>query len=418
MVMTRDEADRLIASIGAAHDRVATTMYAIDSHATLAYLRAPTHTGMTKQMRDALLFDVDVMWAQFNTVGDILEQARALRAQYRPSDKQWADLARLLAGPVVALDAAGMPVTSDPTGTTGTTGTGRAVGAVRVGDVAVALQTRCLNAMRRLEETARAWNGATAAVADVTNAMATLTALARNVGDEAGVRPLDRRTTALREQVLADPLTYAANGPSTARWRQETADLVADIATATSRLRTESGLRDSYPERIAVLQGYLDALEDEESETAAAFARATDKIAATGLPEAPDAATVLRARIAEFDALHAQQQWRRLADDATTLRIAIVRATERARELRGAADGLIARRDELRGRLEGYRAKAVTYRLDEHDQLGSLHAKARNLLYTAPCDLPAATKAVVAYQTTLAALLGAGPSTGGKEATR
>jgi hypothetical protein len=415
MAMTRDEADRLIVSIGAAHDRVATTMYAIDSHAALAYLRTQTHTGMTKQMRDALLFDVDVMWAQFNTLGDLLEQARALRAQYRPSDKRWADLARLLAGPVIALDAVGMPVTADPTGTTST---GRVVGAVRVGDVAVALQARCLNAMRRLEETSRAWNGATAAVADVTNAMSTLTALAHDVGDEGGVRPLDRRTTTLREQVLADPLTFAANGPTTAQLRQATADLAADIATATSHLRTESGLRDAYPERIAVLQGDIDALAMEESETAAAFARATEKIAATGLPAVPDAADVLRARIAELDALHAQQQWRRLADDVDTLRSAIARATERARELRGAADGLIARRDELRGRLEGYRAKAATYRLDEHDQLGPMHAKARTLLYTAPCDLPAATKAVVGYQTTLAALLGAGPTADGKEATR
>src|SRR5215475_7456999 len=232
MPMTRDEADRLIASIGAAHDRVATTMYAIDSHATLAYLRTQTHTGTTKQMSDALLFDVDVMWAQFNTIGDILEQARSLRANYRPSDKRWADLARLLAGPVIALDATGMPVTTDPTGTAGTTGTGRVIGAVRVGDVAVALQARCMNAMRRPQETSRAWNGASAAVADVTKAMATLTALAHDVGDEGGVRPLDRRTSTLREQVLSDPLTFAANGPATTQWRQATADLAADIATA------------------------------------------------------------------------------------------------------------------------------------------------------------------------------------------
>ena len=111
MAITRDEADRLLATIGAVYDRLATAMYAVDSHPTLTYLRAAMYTGRTHQMREALLFDVGVMWAQFTTIGDILEQARALRAQFRPSDARWVDLDRLLAGPIVAVDNAGLPVT-------------------------------------------------------------------------------------------------------------------------------------------------------------------------------------------------------------------------------------------------------------------------------------------------------------------
>ncbi|HEY7174207.1 MAG TPA: hypothetical protein VH442_04760, partial [Micromonosporaceae bacterium] len=188
--------------------------------------------------------------------------------------------------------------------------------------------------------------------------------------------------------------------------RQTATDLASDIAIATARVRSESGLRDGYPERIATLLGDIEALEIEESETAAAFSHAAEKVASTGLPAVPNAASVLRNRIGELDALRAQQRWRRLADDVATVRDTIARAIARARELRAAADGLVARRDELRGRLEGYRAKAAAYRLDEHEQLGPLHSHARTLLYTAPCDLPAATRAVVAYQTALAALLG------------
>jgi hypothetical protein len=436
MAITRDEADRLLATIGAVYDRLATAMYAVDSHPTLTYLRAAMYTGRTNQMREAVLFDVGVMWAQFTTIGDILEQARALRTQSRPSDARWIDLDRLLAGPVIAVDNAGLPVTvsltagqrggntsgaafigSDPASPAGSPGPGRIVGAVRVGDLAMGLQTRCAAATRRLEETGRAANAAAAAVAGLTASMTALSDLARGLGDEGAVAPLERRTALLREQVLSDPLTYAPNGAAAAEIQREATELAADIATASARLRTESGLRDSYPSRIAALLADVDVLAEEEAETAAAFARATEKIAAPGLPPPPDSAAVLRNRIGELDGLHAQQQWRRLADDAATVRAATDRAIERARELRAAADGLVARRDELRGRLDGYRAKAATYHLDEHDDLGPLHVQARSLLYTAPCDLSAATKAVVAYQTTLAGLLGAGPITGGNEAT-
>ncbi|HKE65426.1 MAG TPA: hypothetical protein VKB59_12365 [Micromonosporaceae bacterium] len=423
-MMTRDEADRLLASIGAAYDRVATTMYAIDNHPALQYLRTQTHTGITKQMRDAVIFDVDVMWAQFNAIGDILTQARGLRAAYRPSDSRWTDLARLLAAPIVTLDNAGMPVTvAMPTGSgaaaslaSGTVGAatssgGRIVGAVRVGDVAVSLQARCLNAMGRLEGTARAWNSATAAVAEVTAAMDRLVAQAGDIGDATAVQPLQRRTDMLRDLVLGDPLAHSPGGLPTSEIRRTAGDLLADIGTAASRLRTESGLRDEYPERIAALLGDVDALASEESETAAAFALAAEKIAATGLPDAPAAAAVLRTRIDALDALRDEQQWRRLADDVTTVRAAVGRAIERAQELRAAAAGLVARRDELRGRLAGYRAKAATYHVDEHEQLEPLYTHARTLLYTAPCDLPAATKSVVAYQTRLAELLGKTPDT-------
>src|SRR5439155_12599799 len=129
-----------------------------------------------------------------------------------------------------------------------------------------------------------------------------------------------------------------------------------------------------------------------------------DRIADTGLPPAPHAAAVLQARLADLDRLHREQRWVQLADDAAALQRAATRARQRADELRDAADGLLARRDELRGRLEAYRAKAARLGYAEHDALTALHAQARDLLWTAPCDLRAATRVVFAYQQAVAAL--------------
>jgi len=62
-------------------------------------------------------------------------------------------------------------------------------------------------------------------------------------------------------------------------------------------------------------------------------------------------------------------------------------------------------RNELRGRLNAYRAKAAARGLAEHPELTTRYARARDLLFTAPCDLRASTRSVHGYQQTLAAIL-------------
>lgn len=60
--------------------------------------------------------------------------------------------------------------------------------------------------------------------------------------------------------------------------------------------------------------------------------------------------------------------------------------------------GLLDRRTELRGRLEAYRAKATRLGHAEDSALSALHRAAHDVLFTAPCDLVEATRAVGRYQ--------------------
>jgi hypothetical protein len=78
-------------------------------------------------------------------------------------------------------------------------------------------------------------------------------------------------------------------------------------------------------------------------------------------------------------------------------------AALRAAAARNAA--LLAERNELRGRLDAYRAKALRRGLGESGDLWSLADAARDVLYTAPCDLAAARAAVNAYQDALTATI-------------
>jgi hypothetical protein len=68
-------------------------------------------------------------------------------------------------------------------------------------------------------------------------------------------------------------------------------------------------------------------------------------------------------------------------------------------------DGLLVARNELRGRLDAYRAKALRLGQGENAELTPLADAARTALYTAPCDLDEARAAVNAYQDALTATI-------------
>jgi hypothetical protein len=58
----------------------------------------------------------------------------------------------------------------------------------------------------------------------------------------------------------------------------------------------------------------------------------------------------------------------------------------------------MAKRDELRGLLGAYKAKAARLGAAEDPGLAGRYDQARDLLWTAPCDLAAAEAAVAGYQ--------------------
>jgi hypothetical protein len=68
-----------------------------------------------------------------------------------------------------------------------------------------------------------------------------------------------------------------------------------------------------------------------------------------------------------------------------------------ARDVVAANRRPLARRNELRGLLESYRAKAAALGRAEDPELDELHRSAREVLWSAPCDLEAADLRVRRY---------------------
>jgi hypothetical protein len=74
-----------------------------------------------------------------------------------------------------------------------------------------------------------------------------------------------------------------------------------------------------------------------------------------------------------------------------------------ATRLSSAAAQPMALRQELRGRLDAYQAKAYALGRGEDALLDRLYRAAQDMLYTAPCDLDAAQRRLAAYQAAILA---------------
>ena len=84
--------------------------------------------------------------------------------------------------------------------------------------------------------------------------------------------------------------------------------------------------------------------------------------------------------------------------DAEIVERELAAVTAQFKKAERAATGAMAKRDELRGLLGAYKAKAARLGGAEDPGLAQRYDQARDLLWTAPCDLPAAEAAVAAYQ--------------------
>lgn len=194
-----------------------------------------------------------------------------------------------------------------------------------------------------------------------------------------------------------------------------TAEVVADPATA-GGLADLDRLLDAARDRVAVLErshrelpgllrataAQVDEIDAVVAQAADALARTREKIAApAGMLGVPDPTAggdrALRPWLdriqaqagtgAEEEAAAGLAGWHKAAD-------AMLAEARAAAAANGAP---LARRNELRGLLDAYRAKAAASGGDEDGRLSRLHAGAKDVLYRAPCDLGVAEALVRDY---------------------
>jgi hypothetical protein len=391
-VSEREEAARRVDALRAARDRIATQMYTVDTHPAWTRLESPTATGQTAALQSTLRPEVDLLWACFGALGDRLEEAGTLLAQRRLGVAP--ELITLLTTASVGLDRTGVPVDSTATPQR----------FITLDDLAGQTERRAATVLTRLSEVEASAAAVATAYVTVDGELDAVVAEATRLGE---TDLAERLRTAGATADLTDPVGAAPGGQLATAVAAGLDRLRADVAAARSQLAEIASARDGYAKRRDALGGLVADVAAAEQAVAEAHARVAEKIADPGLGPVPSAAPVLAARVGDLDALRQRAEtdarlWKRLADDLSTVEQSASQARERAETERGLAEDLLARRDELRGRLEAYRAKAVARGRAEDDRLARLFSQAQQLLYSAPCDLRAATRAVHAYQSVLA----------------
>ena len=394
-VLSREEADRALDRIGGDCDRIAESLVAMDGHAGHQLLRGATLTGTTARRWTETGVAMATLWEQFATYRGLVDRAREIRARRsRPGEEELAELSELLTEPVVELDAEEIPIERR-----GLTGPSQQVQRITLDELLRRMRKTFASVTDVLATAETAWSAAIGRFEPLERELHEVSVLAESVsaGDRGvmdAVARAGRDLEAARELVLTDVLTAAATDP------------LPGIATRLGELRTRlaglESLRDSFDGRLAGLEQVLSDVEAAELTARQTYTAVVEKIANPGLP-APtaDGSARLRARLDALTSKRDDGDWPALGAEVDELdRIAAGTLDEARRSLR-AFGGLLDRRGELRGRLEAYRVKAARLGHGEDLDLEKLHLAAQELLFTAPCDLPAATRALNSYQQAL-----------------
>lgn len=414
---TREHVDREIARLEAERDSIAAGLMALEEHPGRRLLEGAALDGRTRERWDACRADIARLWDLHAAYGSVLDEARALRGRrLRPTRGELDELARLLTTASIRVP-------------------GRDVTIIRRDLVGPGASSRTVTFDQLVAEMNTLWQRATrvvAAVDDVWSALlprldrveallAETDALFDRVGADAlpaeagAAREVRRRLGEARALVAADPLRLAADTGGSVVAGVDLDDLERDLHDVRDRLRHVWQLRERYEERLGRVTAGVDALEADEAEGRRRRAHVAGRIAGP-VPEIPALAAPLRAGIDRVAVLRAREAWSELSTHLGALERDTAQAAERLRVACDDLDALMARRAELRGLLQAYRAMAGSRGRGEDEALEELHHRAYEVLWRAPCDLGLAADLVADYQHAVAAPGFADRRTGAREA--
>ncbi|HLN16224.1 MAG TPA: hypothetical protein VK277_05650 [Acidimicrobiales bacterium] len=389
--------DRRIADLRATHERIAQNLVELDDDVTRQMLEASSSlAGTTAEQWARAQQAISALWQGQLALADVLERvADARGTKSSPTRASLGRLHELLDGPSV-------PV-ARPGAQRALTEAEAPTDLLTVEAVIAGMSADYDAVMALVNEVAAVWTVIVPRLAALEAAIGDL----ESAADSSAVRRPNELASARRAVVDAEDLAH-----------RDPLALSDDALSSISAMvdRAAASIRDSRAARHELLaelasvtatldddRRALDAARSARTETAAKVLtpeaeRAELDEAAAGLADLERCVADVR-RLAETSPAEARRQLPALAQRSADL-------GERIGQLARAGGSGTATRDELRGRLEAYRAKAKALGRSEDRQLDRLYVEARDVLYSAPCDLDRAHALVVEYQRTV------GPRTG------
>ncbi len=398
--LSRDQAEAAIGAATAERDTIRANLLDLDRSFGKRLLDGASLAGETRKRWDAAAASLTGLWQLFNAYSAVVDGAAERLARARRSGPELAEITDLLAGPSVRLSGGSSPLARrDLTGT---------------GDVALSLASAVQEMRRAFADVAdvvnsaeSAWNEVSDILQHVSADLAEARRRADGVADDSltgALAAAEADLVRLRDVLNSDPLAFWPLGQAGVAGLDRLRDRAAQ---ALSRAGELARLREDADRRIAAATAAVAAARGARQDAVAACGRAAAKIAASALPLMPQV-TGLAERLVALDELKAAGRWTRLASELDAIEKRATAVAQRCREAEREAVALLDRRDELRGLLDGYRARAMRLGAAEDIDLQARYDIARDLLWTAPCDLSAAGSAVTRYQHAVLALGGKG----------
>ncbi|MFV2211368.1 hypothetical protein ACFHW2_14245 [Actinomadura sp. LOL_016] len=395
--MSREGVDHALRGLESERDRISASLVELEEHAGLRLLKGARLAGETYRRWEVAQERLTLLWRLFEAYRGVLADAAELRDRSsRPDVAVLAELSGMLSGSSVPLPDGEVPLADR-------TLLGPRERSVSL-DEAVALMSDAFEFVAR--EVAAADAAWSALLVPLERAEARWRDAAKLAHALDGTRHpeldrLGRELTALGRVVRTDPLSLVRDGHAdTSRLDR----LCGTLRALGDELAGVTRMRDGYETVAAQLTASVEEVDRVERDAAEAYETVLVKIGPSTLPEpARELAAGLRDRMAALERLREAGRWVELAGRVAELERAAEDALERARSDLRLSAGLLERRSELRGRLDAYRAKAARLGLAEDERLGELYEQARDVLWTAPCDLRRATALLAEYQRTVRA---------------
>lgn len=386
--------DELLARHEATLNRVAESLLEFDGHPGNRLLDGAALEGRSRERWARAREQRAGLWAQFAGFRAIVLEAREVRdrrAEPDPTDR--AQLTWLLIGESVQLP---MPV--KPLGARRLLD---AVDRMRPDAAVAAMDSAYWELTRLVVRAEQVWSSLSSTLEPLAGELerlrATLATDNRRAPGEssalaAELGRLDSRVGVLRATGFADPLTPGAGVSAAAAIAVQ-----SEIDVLRPRVERVRALRAEFEASTAAVRDLVARVGATEAEAAELRVEVLAAIAAPVLPGQPSATPRLRAELARLDGLRGQSTERAaevfaaLERRAGTAMAAAAAAVVKTRQL-------LDRRDELRGRLTAYRAKADRLGLGAAPEPAARLRIAERLLWTAPCDLAASTRALIAFR--------------------
>ncbi|WP_023588668.1 hypothetical protein [Streptomyces thermolilacinus] len=409
-VMDRDEVDRALARLGAEHKAVEDSLLALQDHAGRRLLEGAELTGVTKERWAATERTIALLWTYFDVYTDVLRAAREVRARRRwPGREELAELTERLCGESVAVPDA--PVSGPSPEPSAAPAASAPVERFTLDGLVARINELYARSLDVVVSADAVWSALPARIDLLAAELHRTRSLARSVGVRPGEHPagddleaITEELAELRARVVSDPLAFwhPAEGSSAPGGGRPDTDRYDRAARALEDVRREIEavlqVRQDSESRLLRLRDLLSRADRTLAEARTARVEVLSKIAASDVPAVSGPPTALHERLATAAEYRRHAQWHRLSPLLEALEREAEEELLRARESLTAVTAPLAVRAELRGRLDAYRARLARLGLGDDAVLAERYDAARRMLWSAPCDLRAAERAVLRYQ--------------------